>query len=120
MRALSAASYLAFEENDSLAARTLLDEALKSSSLLQQDKAALPVILHSAAGVAMLQADYAAARSFMEQNLALAQELGKQRDIYALLIGLGDVALLQGDAPQAQTVAEKALPSTRKPKASRG
>jgi predicted ATPase/transcriptional regulator with XRE-family HTH domain len=108
IRALSAASYLAFEENDALAARTLLDEALQISSLLQQDKVALAATLHSAARVAILQADYAAARSFIEQNLALAQELGHQHDMDALLIGLGDVTLLQGDLAQAQTVyAEK-------------
>jgi hypothetical protein len=114
VRALSAASYLAFEENDSLAAQTLLDEALQISNLFQEDKVALAETLHSAAGVAILQVDYVTARAFLEQTLALAKELGNQNDIDGSFIGLGALALLQGDLAQAQTIYTDGIRSLRK------
>ena len=67
------------------------------------------MLLRQAGQLAWLQTDYPAARSLLEQSLALYRELGNTEDLPAPLNALGEVARTQGDYPTARQYFEESL-----------
>jgi hypothetical protein len=55
------------------------------------------------------QGDYAAARAFCEESLAIYRELGNKKDIARALNRLAIVALNQGDNALARSLSEENL-----------
>src|SRR5439155_12970023 len=66
-------------------------------------------LLRQAGQLAWLQTDYSAARSLLEQSLALYRELGNTADLPAPLNALGEVARTQGDYPTARAYFQESL-----------
>lgn len=66
-------------------------------------------LLHGAGTLAFVQGDYAAARSFHQESLALRQRAGDRRGAALSLGGLGDVAHQQGAYDEAATLHQQAL-----------
>ncbi|MDP9371536.1 MAG: tetratricopeptide repeat protein, partial [Chloroflexota bacterium] len=69
--------------------------------------------LLAAGGLAMLQNDYARARTALEQGYALYQDLGDQRGIAACLLALGAAAHHQGDYRRARAWLEESVARQR-------
>jgi non-specific serine/threonine protein kinase len=67
------------------------------------------MLLRQAGQLAMLQADYPAARSRLEQSLALYRDLGNTEDLPSPLNALGEVARNQGDYRTACRYFEESL-----------
>lgn len=74
--------------------------------LASADSAGFPVerarVLNGAGTLARMDGDYAAARTYYEQGLAIRREVGDQRSIAASLNGLGNLACSEGDYPTAR------------------
>lgn len=66
-------------------------------------------LLTSAATLAQNQGDYAAARSFFEESLAIWQEIGNKEGIAASLTNLGWMAWRQSDYTAARSLSEEGL-----------
>jgi tetratricopeptide (TPR) repeat protein len=72
--------------------------------------------LQSLGDIAWYQGDYAAARAFQEQSLALRSEVGNDIDIFATgnLHNLGRIARVEGDYERATALCEASLALARK------
>jgi len=73
------------------------------------DKSGTALALNDLGTVAVAQGDYAAARTYIEEGLALRREMGDKYGIAISLNTLGDVAYRQGDYPKARTTYEDSL-----------
>jgi tetratricopeptide (TPR) repeat protein len=67
------------------------------------------VALRGAGLLARLEGDYAAARTLMEESLALARQLGDKRDIAVTLATLSSVACVQGEYARSTALREESL-----------
>ena len=65
--------------------------------------------LSAAGNLAWHQTDYPAARSLLEESLAISRDLGDRGGIASSLNNLGNVAIEQGDYPTARTLYEESL-----------
>jgi non-specific serine/threonine protein kinase len=75
--------------------------------------AALAGALNGAGVLALRQGDYAAARSLLEESLAIRRDLGDRREIANSLGNLGMVAKAQGDRVRSRSLHEESLAMRR-------
>jgi predicted ATPase len=69
----------------------------------------LVAALRGAGTLARWEADYAAARPLLEESLALARQLGDEKNIAFTLSSLSGLAFIQGDYAQATALREESL-----------
>jgi predicted ATPase/class 3 adenylate cyclase len=74
----------------------------------------------AAGTLAMVQSDYVAARSYLEDSLAIFREIGDGSAVAATLLNLANVAQIQGNLALAQSFSEEALSKFRELGAPRG
>ena len=92
--------------------RSWLENALsKSSEVVEQVRAKA---LHGAGVLAWSQGDYAAARTFHEDSLALRRQVGDEKGMAVSLNNLGNVARSLGDDAAARSYYEQSLDIRRK------
>jgi predicted ATPase/DNA-binding winged helix-turn-helix (wHTH) protein/Tfp pilus assembly protein PilF len=92
-----------FSEGRELCARVLDNPGARKRT------AARAKVLNAAGGLAHLQGDYPAARTWYEERLSIARELGTKTGIASALTNLGSVVRAQGDIPIARAMYEEAL-----------
>lgn len=98
-------------------ARTDYDHSLELTAQIadpQRRKAARAKALKGAGTVATWQGDYAAARTFNQESLAIHRELGDIPGMAALLNNLGIIARFQNDLSAARQMNEESLALFRK------
>jgi predicted ATPase/DNA-binding XRE family transcriptional regulator len=81
-------------------------------AVLVADQVALPIrakLFNAAGNLNRLQGDFAAARAFHEQSLALRQQLGDRTGVAASLHNLGNVASFQRDYDRAKSLLNESL-----------
>jgi predicted ATPase/DNA-binding SARP family transcriptional activator len=117
--ALGGAGFLAWEQGDYAAARSLYEESLAISRELG-DKQGVAQSLSYLGLTAYAQGDYAATRSLHEESLAISRELGDNLGIDISLLILGTVACEQGDYASARSLFEESLGLTRELKNKQG
>jgi predicted ATPase len=94
------------EGREQLASVLALDAAAGKPAALQPHRAK---VLEGAGVLALLQGDYVAARSLLEQSLSLWRETGDGYGRAAVLDSLGDVARGRGDYATARALYEESL-----------
>lgn len=94
-----------FSEGREQLARSLASQ----SSVLLPRSSARARALNGAGVLANLQGDYAAAREFDREGLAIVRELGDKQSIPSFLDNLGIMARQQGDYATARTLYEESL-----------
>ena len=82
--------------------------------------AASAKVWNGAGALAWLQGDYAAARAYYEQSLAIRREIGDRQGIALSLNGLGNVAMYQRDYAAARAYFEQSLGIQREIRDRRG
>jgi predicted ATPase/serine/threonine protein kinase len=107
-RALFAASVLAGEQGDYVAADTFIGESLEITRRLG-DKQGVAVSLNAQAVHARDRGDIAAARSLFEESLVLWRESGDQKAVARALSNLANVVKLQGDYARARSLYAECL-----------
>jgi len=83
--------------------------ALLSLPQAQEHTKARAYALNGAGGLAYLQGDYAAARSFHQESMVIMRELGNQEGTAWSLINQGNVAFEQGDFASARSLYAESL-----------
>lgn len=91
--------------------RWLADALAKEEAHPASTPAVRAKALHGAGNLASHQGDYARARPFLEESVALCRELGDQRGVVQGLTDLGGVARAQGDYAGAHALLEESLAS---------
>jgi tetratricopeptide (TPR) repeat protein len=90
------------------ARKELLERALKAAQK-GTDRRTLSGVLNQLGLVNRAQGDYAAARTYYQDSLALDMELGDRSGIAKVLGNLGEVARLQGEYEAARTFFQESL-----------
>ena len=67
--------------------------------------------MSTAGGIARYQGDYVAARTFSDEALAIARELGDRSETARALGNLGMVAMRQGEAPSPNMLRARSISS---------
>jgi predicted ATPase/class 3 adenylate cyclase len=111
-RALNVAGSLAFHQTDYPAARTLLEQSLALSRVLDHRKG-IALALNNLGAVAIEQGDHPAARALYEESLALLRELGERHVAAGVLGNLAMVAHECGDLDAARTLSQESLAVSR-------
>jgi predicted ATPase/class 3 adenylate cyclase/Tfp pilus assembly protein PilF len=105
--ALNAAGWLAYRQNDYVAARKLLEESVQISRGLN-DAAALGGSLRGLGVVVADLHDFGLSRELLEEAVRLCRELGDRRGEAMSLNNLGAVIEIQGDHEAARSYYERA------------
>jgi non-specific serine/threonine protein kinase len=107
-KALHAAGYMAWRQEDHSQATALFEEGL---TLFRErgDGWGIAESLRCLGFVARDQGDYTRATALFEESLALFREIGEGQDIAWPLNDLGVVALNQGDYPRAEAFCNESL-----------
>ena len=111
-RALNVAGSLAFHQTDYPAARTLLEQSLALSRVLDHRKG-IALALNNLGAVAIEQGDHPTARALYEESLALLRELGDRHVAAGVLGNLAMVAHECGDLDDARTLSQESLALSR-------
>jgi predicted ATPase/class 3 adenylate cyclase len=111
-RALNVAGSLAFHQTDYPAARTLLEQSLALSRVLDHRKG-VALALNNLGAVAIEQGDHPTARVLYEESLALLRELGDRHVAAGVLGNLAMVAHECGDLDAARTLSQESLALSR-------
>ena len=111
-RALNVAGSLAFHQTDYPAARTLLEQSLALSRVLDHPRG-IALALNNLGAVAIEQGDHPTARALYEESLALLRELGDRHVAAGVLGNLAMVAHECGDLDAARTLSQESLALSR-------
>ncbi len=111
-RALNVAGSLAFHQTDYPAARTLLEQSVALSKVLDH-RMGIALALNNLGAVAIEQGDHPTARALYEESLALLRELGDRHVAAGVLGNLAMLAHECGDLDAARTLSQESLALSR-------
>jgi predicted ATPase/serine/threonine protein kinase/DNA-binding CsgD family transcriptional regulator len=107
-KALFAAGYLAFWQNDPEQATALLTESERLSRSLG-DKRGIAVAMHTLSTIIHNRGDIQAAAEMLEEGLKLARKVGDREVIAEILQAMGVFALYRGEYTRARALLEVSL-----------